>query len=491
MLIIMLAFNLHLYNLFPENNRLIDYLDRDVFIEPEGNLLNLFQNIRPISKSDNIYAVDYIRWKSAYPDSDDKPHLPKTFIWKPISIVKETTNFYFNRLKGLSLEELLKEIGYVEKYKVYSIAIKKEWDSKLDDYSYCYWFLLEYHDVHIKEYDCKSKLIEVEIKNIDELIHADDPNALLTLNKYFHGKYGRHSVILEEDENDFYNPNIEIYKMFDKIGKDIGSNAGNVRLVTYKGKEYVLKNRLTYVFDRTDTAREQWRSDGCIKEMDMSYFLEDLRIPFTRLNHNIFVKREYCQRWKNYQNIFYILMEYVPGDSVLWFDYGVTFNGHKLGRKLTISSAKTFMIEVFETLVLLLKANILPHQYNDDNIIMIYDNDKISWKFVNYNNYELNPIKVDADDCRWIVSNMKSMFTWRVCEYTGYSNHKRAPEKHHPFWKDLEKIFDYHYDKFSNIQDKACKGYGDWPNDSLDSLIEFSNEVLSYLKKYNAIKSLY
>lgn len=321
-------------------------------------------------------------------------------------------------------------------------------------------------------------------ENIENLIHSEDSNTLNELNRYFYQKYSRHPVILDSDKHDFFDPNCEIFKMFEHVGKDVGTNSGNVRLVTYNGKQYVLKHRLTYVYDRTDEAREKWRYEGCLKEMEMSYLFEDLKIQHTRQIHHIFVKREFFRQWQNYQNVYYVLMEYVPGDSVLHFDYGVRHNKHKPGRKLTINAAKTFMIEVFEVFQQLLKANILPRQFDDSNIIMEYKNNKITWKLVNYSPYEINPKKVDADDCRWQVSNMKSMFTWRVCEYTGHSN----PENHNPMWSELEKKMVFHYEYFSNIQNQAynagkCKGFGDWPEESLTSLVTFSEDILNFLRQ--------
>jgi hypothetical protein len=68
-------FNIYLYNLFSDENKVIDFLDKDVYCEPEGNIFNLYQNIDTFNNESNFYAVDNIRWKSSFA-GDNKPHIP-------------------------------------------------------------------------------------------------------------------------------------------------------------------------------------------------------------------------------------------------------------------------------------------------------------------------------------------------------------------------------------------------------------------------------
>jgi hypothetical protein len=396
-----------------------------------------------------------------------------------------------HKLKDKTIDDILNEIGYTQKYKVYSIVVKKIWNVKLQSFVYYWWVLTEYHTridvLPDKTVSCYNKLTNHTIdKDVSVMIHSTDLNVLYNINEHLYKKYNRHSVILDEDMKYFFDANNEIFKTFDHIGRDVDGNVGDVRIVSYKGTKYILKHQKSYIFHRTIEEKEIFRFNGCIKEMEMSYLLENLGITHTRQIHNIFVKREYYQRQNSYQNTFYVLMEYVSGDSVLLFDYGVTFRDHGPGRKISISAAKVFMIEVFKVFKLLLEANILPYQFNDSNIIIEYTDDYIKWRLVDYSVYELNPEKVNTNDCRCAITNFQSMFTWRLCEYTGYSNHKLSPEKHHLMWKSLKCIFTSHSDKFDNIQDESykngqCKGHGDWPLNSLDSLIEFTDEVQSFL----------
>jgi len=406
-------------------------------------------------------------------------------------------------------EAMMNYIDANEKHKVYAFAIKKTWNQKFQSHKYRWWILTEYHEPIAKECDnclggsSNSSLFSVRLnhdkipldisKDFNEMSHSNDTKVLFKLNEQLQERYKRHPVIHSNDLNWFLDPQEEIYKVFDNIGKDVCGNWGNVHIVTYKGIQYILKHRLSYVWDRTKDAKEAWRSDGCIKEMEMSYLLEDLNISHARKVHHILTKRVFSQRAQEYQNFFYVLMEYIPGDSVMDFDYSVTFRGHKEGRKVSIFAAKRFMKEVFEVYLQLLHANMHTHQFNDNNIIMEYNNGEISWGFVNYSHYETPPQKITVDDVRWQISNLKSMFGWRLCEYTGFSNHKLAKDyEKHPMWTELNNIFHKYYEKYNQIQKESTKadengnrkykGHGDWPPASLKDLISFSSEVLEYLK---------
>lgn len=135
-------FNFYLYRLYPEESNVINLLDGDSFCEPNGSLFRLFQNIWTLDRKNNIFVVEYKRWIS-----DDRPNIPTKFIWRPIHTV-EDVNKLNDTYKNLSLEEILRKIGYSDKYKVYSLVIKKSWDDRSSTHQYHWWALIEYHTIN-------------------------------------------------------------------------------------------------------------------------------------------------------------------------------------------------------------------------------------------------------------------------------------------------------------------------------------------------------
>ena len=200
----------------------------------------------------------------------------------------------------------------------------------------------------------------------------------------------------------------------------------------------------------------------------------------------------YNPRKQCFYYCFWTFKEYFEGSSMLWFDYGADapndyhpYGKHQKGCLISMKAAKMFAKELLETYLQLLKLDYLPHRFNDDGIIMRYENDIIEWKFVQYHYFDKHP-KVNVDSVRMVIMNFRSMLCWKLCQYTNYSTHKLAKEHtKHPFWTGLCDLLNQRYDLYEKLQDESYKSgkypRGQWPESSIQELYENIESFLNYV----------
>lgn len=317
---------------------------------------------------------------------------------------------------------------------------------------------------------------------------TDSVEEITKFNTFLYNNYSRHAVI--KDLTYLTDPTIDPFAIFS--GKtDINGNLGTTFQVAYGNHYYVLEKAPHYIYDSDEEhfidEYKLWTN-----EMKVSYDLQDNNIGNTRKVHHMFVKKMYNPRKQSFYYCFWTLKEYFEGRSILWFDYGADapndynpFGKHQKGCLISMDAAKRFTKELLETCLKLLKLDYLPYRFNDDGIIIRYENDIIEWKFVQYHYFEKHP-KVNIDHVRTIIMTLQSLLCWKICQYTNYSTHNLAKNHtKHPFWTGLSNLLNNRYENYNKQQDESYKSgnykRGEWPESSMQELSENVESFLNYV----------
>ncbi len=309
---------------------------------------------------------------------------------------------------------------------------------------------------------------------------TDTLETITSINRQLYEKYNRHHVLT--DQNFLFDPTIDPMSYFYNI-KDINGNTGTTFKVSMGSNDYVLEKLPQWAWE-SDEEYLTNQFDRWTNEMEVSYDLEDSNIPNTRHVHHIFIKRNYSPFWKKFYYCVWTLKEYFLGDSIMNFDYGAEYPSqyynnspygkHKPGRLITLKAAKQFLTEVITVYIQLLKKGYIPYRYNDTEIIMRYENDKIEWKFVEYLYFERRNPK---NDNIWNgVVNFMGPLCWRLSTYTNYSIHPLSPKQHHPFWSGLKEMVNQ---ETKNYKEKNNEDDASW-----DEYISVFNKFLQYVECY-------
>lgn len=291
---------------------------------------------------------------------------------------------------------------------------------------------------------------------------TDSLEKIAEINNDLYQKYNRHHVL--NDKLFLLDPVIDPMSYFSNI-RDIDGNLGTTFKVQLGFEKYVLQKLPHYVWDSDEKYLEGQFNKMC-KIVEVSYDFEDLKIPNTCKIHHIFIKRSYNSRYQKFYFSVWILKEYFDGDSFLMFDYGAQyprefcdtpFNGkHREGRLISLKAAKQFSKELVSVYIQLLSNCYFPHRYNDNGIIISYDNDKIEWRYVDYTHCTKKTPN-SAEIC-FAIDEFKRMLCWLLCNYSNCTTDEKSSYSN-PFFMGLEKLMEEKRKYFHDIGQKEYNRY--------------------------------
>jgi len=282
----------------------------------------------------------------------------------------------------------------------------------------------------------------------------------------------QYPILTDQLLKNFMDPRLAIEDVFSS--REHFSNQ-NLWKITINNTTYILKHSPGFVFNsHEENVKEKMKKVQ--NEIEFARFFQYKGITNFRKFHHAAMKIYWNSHYKCFMKEIWQIVEYVPGQSIIDFDYSVTHRGHTdlfvnslshaYGKTIPIQTTLNFLLELAETHEkLMCQMFINPHQFNDNNIIINFENNQLKWKFLNYANYEENPTALTNQDVLWPIMNWSSIL-WRMLEYT--------PNKDDPVLQSIDKfVKDYDERYRKNFKKDATFPFSEVQN--------FSHELTTFI----------
>ncbi|AYV77210.1 MAG: hypothetical protein Barrevirus19_5 [Barrevirus sp.] len=290
--------------------------------------------------------------------------------------------------------------------------------------------------------------------NINNPKVTDTIEQITKVNQQLVEKYKRHNVIT--DHNFLTDPTIDPMSFFRNV---VDINSGLIFEVIHENKKYILQCRPKWHKDSDQDYLDEQFKVWC-NALDVSYELEDLKFTNIIKIHHIFIKKTYDPYHKDFYYCIWILKENcnLSYESILSFDYEAespnyypdtpATGKHLPGKLISIKAAKQFCKELIVTFIRLLETGYLPNNYSYEDIMIHYQNDIITWKFIEYAFFEKeNPT---ARYIRIILNKFEITLN-HLCRYTNHCVRDDMPDNHHPFWLAVNKFIKNSQEKYNKM----------------------------------------